>query len=161
LVFLAIDNQDSSQIEALVAGGQSNAHAMLQVRPFKAYEQLLMGVGITTISWLLVSVLTPPSDWETLEKFYHRVKPGAIGWKRVIAYAEQQGRPISRQDRHSDLPKGILGMIFGCMAVYSALFATGYWIYGQYGEASFLTILSMITSAIVLWIWKSMNRENG
>lgn len=157
LVFLAIDNYDNSQIEALVAMGQSRADAMLQVRPFKSYQQLLLGVGITTISWLLVSVLTPPSDWETLEKFYHRVKPGAIGWKKVIAYAERQGRPIAQEDRHSDIPQGILGMVFGCMAVYSGLFATGYWIYGAYGLASGLTVLALIASILVLKVWRRMN----
>ncbi|WP_158856643.1 sodium:solute symporter family protein [Lunatibacter salilacus] len=158
LVFLAIDNYDYSQIDALVATGQSRADAMLQVRPFKPYQQLLLGVGITTISWLLVSILTPPSDWETLEKFYHRVKPGAIGWKKVIAYAEQQGRPIATEDRHSDLPLGILGMVFGCMSVYSGLFATGYWIYGDYGLAAVLTIFSLSASALVLKVWRRMNR---
>ena len=157
LVFLAIDNVDNSKIEALMAAGQSHADALLQVRPFKSYEQLLLGVGITTLSWLLVSILTPPSDWETLERFYHRVKPGAIGWKKVIAHAEQQGRPISLEDRHSDIPLGIVGMVFGCMAVYSGLFATGYWIYGDYGLAAVLTILSIIASALVFWVWKRMN----
>ena len=157
LVFLAIDNYDTTQIEALVASGQSRAEAILQVRPFKSYQQLLLGVGITTISWLLVSVLTPPSDWETLEKFYHRVKPGAIGWKKVIAYAESQGRPIAQEDRHSDIPQGILGMVFGCMAVYSGLFATGYWIYGAYGLAAGLTVLALIASILVLNVWRRMN----
>ena len=157
LIFLAIDNYDTTQIEALVASGQSRAEAILHVRPFKSYQQLLLGVGITTISWLLVSVLTPPSDWETLEKFYHRVKPGAIGWKKVIAYAERQGRPIAQEDRHSDIPQGILGMVFGCMAVYSGLFATGYWIYGAYGLAAGLTVLALIASILVLKVWRRMN----
>lgn len=157
LIFLAIDNYDTTQIEALVASGQSRAEAILQVRPFKSYQQLLLGVGITTISWLLVSVLTPPSDWDTLEKFYHRVKPGAIGWKKVIAYAERQGRPIAQEDRHSDIPQGILGMVFGCMAVYSGLFATGYWIYGAYGLAAGLTVLALIASILVLKVWRRMN----
>jgi SSS family solute:Na+ symporter len=161
LVFLAIDNMDNSKIEALMAAGQSHADALLRVRPFKSYEQLLLGVGITTLSWLLVSVLTPPSDWETLEKFYHRVKPGAIGWKKVIAYAEQQGRPIAPEDRHSAIPQGILGMVFGCMAVYSGLFATGYWIYGDYGLALGLTALSLLASALVFWVWRRMNRLVG
>lgn len=157
LVFLAIDNVDNSKIEALRDAGLSHADALLQVRPFKSYEQLLLGVGITTFAWLLVSVMTPPSDWDTLERFYHRVKPGAIGWKKVIAYAEQQGRPIALEDRHSDLPQGILGMVFGCMAVYSGLFATGYWIYGVYGLASILTVLSLIASALVFKVWMRMN----
>ncbi|HSI74282.1 MAG TPA: sodium:solute symporter family protein [Lunatimonas sp.] len=161
LVFLAIDNYDNSQIESLVAMGQSRADAILQVRPFKPYQQLLLGVGITTISWLLVSILTPPSDWETLEKFYHRVKPGSIGWKKVIAYAEQEGRPIAAEDRQSDLPLGILGMVFGCMSVYSGLFATGYWIYGAYGVAAALTLLSLIASVLVLKVWMRMNRKGA
>lgn len=161
LVFLAWDNYDNAQIQALTASGYSFVDAAVLVRPFKAYEQLLMGVGITTLSWLFVSLLTPPSDWETLEAFYRRVRPGHIGWKKVIAYAEAAGRPIPTKDLHSEIPKGILGMVFACMAVYSALFATGYWIYGRYGYAVFLSVLAIAASVVVGRIWKEMNGVEG
>nr|MBI1231363.1 Na+:solute symporter [Cytophagales bacterium] len=161
LVFLAWDNYDNAQIQALTTSGYSFADAAVLVRPFKAYEQLLLGVGITTLSWLFVSLLTPPSDWETLEAFYRRVRPGHIGWKKVIAYAEAAGRPIPTKDLHSEIPKGILGMVFACMAVYSALFATGYWIYGCYGYAVFLSVLAIAASVLVGRIWKEMNGVEG
>ncbi len=157
LSFLLISNYHDSQIQVLVAMGYDHAAALEQVRPFKTYEQLIIGVTITTISWITVTLLTKPSNYKTLEEFYRRIKPGALGWREIITYAEQQGRPINIQDQKSDLPYGLLGMILGCIAVYSLLFATGYWIYGDILPGMFFS-LSGIVSAIALFkVWNKMN----
>jgi len=33
-------------------------------------EKLIIGVTVTTICWLLVTLITPPSNLETLQNFY-------------------------------------------------------------------------------------------
>src|SRR4051812_22758692 len=45
---------------------------------------MLITVGITTVVWLTVTLLTPPETEATLERFYRRVRPGGLGW-RVVA----------------------------------------------------------------------------
>ena len=39
---------------------------------FSVEEKLIIGVTITTISWLVVTMITPPSNMETLQNFYKK-----------------------------------------------------------------------------------------
>jgi len=155
--FLLLSNYHESQIQMLVSMGYERAASIAEVRPFKTYEQLVIGVSITTISWLIVTFLTKPSDIKLLESFYRRVRPGAMGWKPVIHYAQEQGRAISAEDQKSDLPYGLIAMIFGSIAVYSFLFATGYWIYSAHMPASIFSVTGIASSVVLFKIWKKMN----
>jgi solute:Na+ symporter, SSS family len=51
------------------------------------------------------------------------------------------------------VPQGILAMVAGCMAVYSALFAIGNWIYGQYTVAAVLTLVAATGAVYVTRVW--------
>ncbi len=118
--------------------------------PFK----LVFGVVFTTIVWLIVTLLTRPSDTETLRSFYLRVHPGGPGWKKVLADARAEGIELEKEvDAEWDVPTGILGMVMGCFAVYSALFATGNWIYGRYEWAIPLSIVCLIAVYGVMRIY--------
>ena len=44
---------------------------------------MLITVGVTTVVWLSVTLLTPPESEATLERFYRRVRPGGPGWRPV------------------------------------------------------------------------------
>ena len=75
--------------------------------------KLVLGVAATTAGWVLVTLLTPREDAETLRKFDEKI--------------------------HADLrelPVGILCMVVGCLAVWSCLFGCGYLIYGYGGVAN-------------------------
>ena len=48
------------------------------------YQELLLGVCITTSSWILVTLLTKPSEKESLLKFYYKIKPYGIGWNGFL-----------------------------------------------------------------------------
>jgi SSS family solute:Na+ symporter len=39
------------------------------------YEHVLLGIGLTTLLWLVVTMVTPPDDKETLAGFYRRARP--------------------------------------------------------------------------------------
>ncbi|MCK4287855.1 MAG: Na+:solute symporter [Bacteroidales bacterium] len=115
--------------------------------------QLVIGVGITTAAWIFVTFLTKPADKKTLRKFYRLVHPGGPGWKKVIKDAEKDKDPIDdKDDKPWDVPKGILCMVLGCFAIYSALFATGNWIYGKYIYAGILTLIIFISGFLLLKI---------
>ncbi|MCC5936621.1 MAG: Na+:solute symporter [Lunatimonas sp.] len=156
LGFMAWENHEAAQIDALVGAGMAREAAILQIQPIKTHIQLLLGVGITTLTWVLVTLFTRPTSMDTLERFYRRVRPGRIGWQRVIRYAASQGRPLAEADLHSDIPKGIVGMVVACMAVYSCLFATGSWIYGDTSTALLLTGVSLASTWWVIVIWNKM-----
>ena len=51
----------------------------------KEYAELLIGVGVTTFSWLLVTILTKPTDDDKLMEFYKKIKPYGVGWNGFIS----------------------------------------------------------------------------
>ncbi len=107
------------------------------------YMKLPLIVFITTIIWLTVTFITPADDNETLINFYKKTKPGGPGWSFI--------KKLDNIDNEEDkwiVPSGILCMIFGFLMIYSALFSTGYFIYGFTFEAfvflSFAIVFSML-----------------
>jgi hypothetical protein len=55
-----------------------------------------------------------------------------------------------------DVPIGIVCMVLGAFAIYSALFATGYWIYGEFLQAILLTSVSILAIFALLKIWSKL-----
>jgi len=121
--------------------------------------QLVTGVFITTICWIIVTLVTRPTNKNTLRSFYRLVKPGGPGWKKVIEQAKQENDSIEAGGQAWDVPTGILCMVLGCFAVYSALFATGNWIYGKHLLASVLTLVAVIATILLVKMWSKLRVE--
>jgi Na+/proline symporter len=121
-----------------------------------SHVQLLIGVGVTTAAWLVVTFVTRPSDEAKLRDFVRLVKPGGPGWRRIAERAAAAGDPIEETGRGWDVPAGILCMVAGCCAVYSALFAVGNWIYGRTTPAAALTAVALIAAACLIPLWKKL-----
>ncbi len=128
--------------------------------PFSETYKILMGVGITTASWLLVTLLTKPDDKETLRSFYTKIRPGGIGWKKVVDDAKKEGVTLVKEGEMKwDVPTGILCLILGALAIYSTLFATGQWIYGEYQTATYLTGLALISTFLLTRTWRKLKMD--
>ena len=56
-----------------------------------------------------------------------------------------------------NVPTEIVCMLIGCAAVYCALIATGYWIYGNWLPAAVLTGAAAVCTAILIATWKRVN----
>ena len=121
------------------------------------WQKLLIGVTFTTSAWLAVTFLTRPTDEKTLRSFYRLVQPGGPGWKAVLQRAQADNEPIDPSGKKWDLPMGLLCMLFGCLAVYSALFATGYWIYANKLPAAVLTVTAIASTALLIKSWKRLD----
>ncbi|MBT3588311.1 MAG: Na+:solute symporter, partial [Flavobacteriaceae bacterium] len=52
------------------------------------------------------------------------------------------------------VPSGILAMVLGCILVYSTMFATGNILYGNYNIALGLIVLIIISSVLLIILWK-------
>ncbi|MCP4250451.1 MAG: Na+:solute symporter [bacterium] len=118
------------------------------------WQRLLTGVAITTVAWMAVTLVTPADDRETLRNFYRLIRPGGPGWRRVLVGAELDGQPIADTAAgQSNLPLGILCMVTGCLAVYSALFGTGFWLYGQHAPATVLTAVAVAAAGTLYKLW--------
>jgi hypothetical protein len=101
--------------------------------------QLLLCVGITTVVWVAVTLLTAPTDRGTLLSFFRLVRPAGPGWRAVQAESGVAGSPDS-------LPMALLGWVLGCTAVYSALFGVGSLLYGRTTQGLVLTGLFALSS---------------
>ncbi len=115
------------------------------------WQQLIIGVGITTAAWVCTAFLTKPADEETLKSFCKKTHPGEAGWKQVYAAIEAEGGEIPGDS--VNLPRGILCMVLGCALVYAALFATGFWLYGQALPAAVLSVVVLISAAALFKLW--------
>ena len=75
--------------------------------------KLILGVLLTTVGWLVVTFLTRPEPKDVLDKFDAKIKADL-----------------------RELPRGVLCMVLGCLAVWTCLFGCGYLIYGVGGVAN-------------------------
>jgi solute:Na+ symporter, SSS family len=135
-------------------------HSHTPLPPLESWQRLVIGVAVTTVCWHIIAIITPPADKATLRSFYRLVKPGGPGWKSVLEDARQDNDPIDKTGEGWDLPMGILCMVLGCLAVYSSLFATGYWIYQQYLPASVLSITTIVSSGLLIKAWKKLQAKS-
>ena len=124
--------------------------------PMLDYKKLSIAVGITTIGWLSVALLTPPADHKVLVNFYKLVKPASIGWRPVINKALANGELQISEVTMGKLPLEIGGMLIGAIAVYAALFATGFWIYGNVSAGAIATVIAAIGGYLLFRIWKKV-----
>src|SRR5690554_4477998 len=127
------------------------AHEALGFEPILSHWKLLMGVGITTASWLIVTFLTAPERDEVLLAFYRKVRPAAYGWNKVLKRYPEEKAELGR------LPFEIGLMLIASIMVYTALFATGFWIYGNVLAGTITTIISIICGVIIFRGWEKLN----
>lgn len=113
-------------------------------------------VLFTSIIWLSVTYMTRPESDEVLRKFYKKTQPGGPGWEMVIQNAKKNKVKLDKKDSSWNVPSGIIAMLLGCGLIYSIMFATGYWIYGEYTSASALTISSFIFGILLIKKWKKI-----
>lgn len=149
--------------ESLWAVVQEDGTQVLPVAlQFSSGTQLVLGVAITTVGWLLVTYLTPPTDQTTLVGFLERTRAGGPGWRKVIRQAERNGVKIAGTDERWSVPLGILCSVVGCVAVYAALFAMGAWIYGNFAMAAVLTVIAVAGAIVLLATWnRVLDRPSG
>lgn len=115
--------------------------------PIEGHWKLLIGVAITTASWLLVTLLTQPESNEVLVRFYEKVKPSSIGWRPVI------NRNPTLSEEKGQLPFEIFLMVTGSFTVYGALFCIGFWLYGNLIPALVSGLIALTGTVILIKNW--------
>ena len=131
-------------------------HVKLGFDPIANDIQLLLGVAITTVSWVVVTLLTPPSDKSTLNEFYKITQPGGPGWDKVVSDAKEDGIDLDTEKRAWNVPTGILCMLVGSVGIYGALFSTGYFIYGEYLEGLILFSVTILAFFLLRKLMKKL-----
>ena len=113
-------------------------------------------VSFTTIIWIAVTYMTQPERDDVLRRFYKKIQPGGPGWEKVIKKAKKDKIMLDKKDNNWNVPSGILAMLLGCGLIYSIMFATGYWIYGQYTSAFALSMSSIIFGIFLIKTWRKI-----
>ncbi len=116
------------------------------------HEKLVWGVLITTVAWVAATLLTKPTDTRHLIKFYKAITPYGVGWngfKKKVA-AEESELPKS----HDRFTIDLASMLLGVVLVYTALFGTGYLIYGNWLGALVLLAIATLCAVLIFIFWK-------
>lgn len=116
------------------------------------WVELITGIGLTTVIWVTVTLVTPPCEMKNLLMFYKRVRPSGNGWNPV------------REESKTFLPRPeslwpqIGQALMGIVSVYGFLFGIGKLIYGEYGMAAILLVVAI---GLAIKLVKSKNVGGG
>lgn len=125
-------------------------HDQLDFLTLEAWQKTVLGAVLTTITWIIATYITPETDKKTLRSFYEKIKPSGIGWDKVIQDAKQEGIMITKEN--GQFPLELLGMVTGCITVFSALFTTGFWLYSESTKAIIFGVITLAGSYLLIKI---------
>ena len=111
-------------------------------------EQLIIGVFITTTSWLLVTYFTNPTNIIKLSEFYNLVKPKGVGWNGFLKLAKKNNIKINKQ-RGSFIPN-FISMLLGIVIIYCSLFLIGFILYNNFFVSLILFLIIMISILMLI-----------
>ena len=121
-------------------------HHQLFSFQFTTDEQLIIGVFLTTFSWLSITLLTKPTDVNKLSEFYNLVKPKGYGWNGFLILAKQNGVKILK-GRDSFI-LDFSSMLLGIIIIYCSLFLIGFILYSNLLAS--IVLLSIVSISMVL-----------
>jgi Na+/proline symporter len=130
-------------ISFLLAAYLHFGHARLGFAPLHPAAALVIAVLVTTVGWLAVTLLTPPTDRAVLQSFYDKIRPAPAGWRRAVDTS-------GTEEVGGDIAASFLAWFLGCLFVYATLFATGYLLYGRL-DIGLLCAAVAIAAALGLW----------
>ena len=122
-----------------------------------SHLKLIYGVAITTVVWIVVTLNTPPSDYQTLIRFYKLIKPYPYGWKPVIEEGLANGDLKAVDVYPGKLSMEVACMFAGVFLVYGALFGTGFWIYGDFKNAFIATGVALLSGFYIIRTWPKIS----
>ena len=92
--------------------------------------------AITTLVWVVVTLITSPEPESKLVDFYKQARPDVRGWRPVAKLVPDVAPTV-------DLGRNLTAWLLGCAMVYLALFGIGRFILGQRGYGVILLIGSI------------------
>ena len=148
-----------SELTAMICSFAAAVGLEFYLPDTEAWVKMTIGVGVTTAAWIGVTLVTRPSAEATLRDFCVRIRPGGPGWRAVMRRAEAEGQPLPGANEPWGVPREIVCMLVGCVLVYSALFATGYWLYGRPAPATVCTAIAVAAGLQLMRTWKQVSAD--
>lgn len=113
---------------------------------------------VTSIVWLTVTFMTQPETNEVLQNFYKKIQPGGPGWRKIVDEAANNGQEVGLTTEKWAVPSGLKAMLLGVVLIYTIMFATGYWIYGETNLALVLTASALVAGLLLVRVWSKMKK---
>ncbi|KQC30690.1 sodium:solute symporter family protein [Flagellimonas eckloniae] len=123
---------------------------------FPDWAELPFIMIVTTIIWVTATFVTQPETKDVLRSFYQKIQPGGPGWAKVVADAKADNIIIMNSKEKWSVPSGITAMLLGVILIYTIMFATGYWIYGETSLALILTGVAALSAFLLIKAWGKM-----
>lgn len=140
----------ATELAAMVASF-SVALAMPAIGPgLDAWQQLVIGVALTTACWLPFAYLGAPTDEATLVSFYRKVRPTGPGWRDI---ARKAGAGVA-PDRAVSLTPPLVASLLGSIAIYALMFSTGYLLYGEAAHALAAACVAGLSGLGLVRVWQ-------
>jgi len=109
----------------------------------------LITAGVTTVLWVIGTLVTKPEPTEKLVSFYRRVHPSVYGWGPVAKLCPELSRV-------RDFATNFANWVAGVVMVYAALFGIGNIVFHR----MLLGILLLGVSGISGWlIFANLSRQ--
>jgi Na+/proline symporter len=105
---------------------------------------MLTNVAITTLAWLVVTLLTSPEPREKLVAFYRAVHPAGPGWKPIAAIA---GDDLAGP--RETLAAQFVNWILGCTMIYTTLFGLGKLIFKEWTTGAIYLVIAAVTAGLI------------
>ena len=121
-----------SEVSAMISAAVVSLYLQLVLKwdsddPKDFAYLMLVTVAVTTVVWVVVTLLTPAEPMEKLTAFYKRVRPEGPGWNRVAAIAGFAGAHAEGR-----LATQFLNSLLGCILIYGTLFGIGKLIFKEW-----------------------------
>ena len=126
---------------------------------FSSWAKFPLTVLITSIIWILVTYLTKPENEDTLSNFYIKTVPSGPSWKFYFTTIAKEKNIDINLAKNWNLSSEIKAILLGCTMIYSILFATGHWIYGNIKTAISVTIIAAFSVYLLSKIWKTLKKD--
>ncbi len=109
-------------------------------------------VAGSTLVWLVVTFITKPTDEKTLNKFYKKVHPGGIGWRKFA-------KKFPEIKKDSGYGRLFVNWLCGIVAIYAALYGTGKIIFAEYLKGIIAISLTVGMGVIIYFNVKSQHKK--
>ena len=128
-------------------------YSLTELPELASWQQLVIGIAVTTTAWLMATILSPPSNDETLERFCECIRPGGVGWKPVYDRLAKRGKQLEPRD---SITAGLKAMFASTFLVYAILFGAGYLLYGEWIAFLGSLVIAAIAATALYRTWPTL-----
>ena len=121
--------------------------------PIADHYVLVIGVGITTLTWLLVTLMTRPTATDKLVAFYNAITPYGIGWNGLKRKASEA--QINLRESGDNFTADLGSMLLGILLVYTSLFGLGFELYSNLLGALIMFGIAALAGFGIYRFWRN------